>query len=152
MRKLLSCSALFALLLAASLPLAAQKVKIENQGEAAITAEARQLSDAAVEDAIGKAPPGRSQIVFYRSSSSPGTAVAVRDAAGAEPIISLDPGMYYVTVTTPGSHSYATADTGPFPIDLEPGRTYYVQAIRNKQGATQLLRSSADKFQRAANR
>ena len=93
MRKSLSCSALFALLLAASLPLAAQKVKIENQGEAAITAEARALNEAAVEDAIGKALSGRSQIVFYRSSTSPGSAVAVRDAAGSTPIIQLDPGM-----------------------------------------------------------
>jgi len=152
MRKSLSCSALFALLLAASLPLAAQKVKIENQGEAAIAAEAKMLSDAAVEDAIGKAPSGRSQVVFYRAESSPGSAVAVRDAAGSAPIISLDPGMYFVTVTTPGTHSYATADTGPFSLDLEPGRTYYVQAIRNKSGATQLLHSNADKFQRAANR
>jgi hypothetical protein len=76
--------------------------------------------------------------------------VAVRDAAGSQSLIDLDPGMYFVAITAPGSHSYATSDTGPFPMDLEPGRTYYVQAIRNKKGQAQLLRSSAEKFQRAA--
>ena len=150
MRRIQSCSALFALMLFASLPLAAQKVKIENQGEAATTVEARELKSAAVEDAIGPPPAGRAQIVFYRSSTSPGNAVTVRDAAGSEPLIMLDPGMYYVAVASPGTRSYATADTGPFPMDIDAGRTYYVQAIRNKGGDTQLLRSSADKFQRAA--
>ena len=150
MRKFLASSA-FAMLVAASLPLAAQNVKIEREGEAFKEATAQALSAAAVEDAIGKAPSGKSQIVFFRSASSPGDAVSVRDAAGGEALVALDPGMYFVVTTVAGSHSYATADTGPFPMDLEPGRTYYVQTIRNKKGGTQLLRSSADKFQRAAN-
>jgi hypothetical protein len=141
---------MFALLLAVSLPLAAQKVKIESQGEAFTKVEAKELTAAAVEDAIGKAPSGKAQVVFYRSTSSPGSPVAVRDAAGSQSLIDLDPGMYFVAITAPGSHAYATSDTGPFPMDLEPGRTYYVQAIRNKKGQAQLLRSSAEKFQRAA--
>ena len=147
---LVSCGALFALLLAASFPLAAQKVVIEKEGEAFKEATAQQLTAEAVESAVGKAPPGRSQIVFFRSASSPGDAVSVRDAAGGEPLVLLDAGMYFVAITQPGAHSYATTDTGPFPLDLEPGRTYYVQAIRNRKGQTQLLRSNADKFARAA--
>jgi hypothetical protein len=143
-------SALFALLLAASLPVAAQKVSIENQGEASKQATAQVLTAEAVENAVGKAPAGRAQVVFFRSSKSPGDAVSVRDAAGGLALIELDPGMYYIASAIPGPRSYATADMGPFPLDLEPGRTYYVQAIRNKNGRTQLLLSSADKFARAA--
>ena len=144
-------SALFAMLLAVSLPLAAQKVVIENQGEASKAATAQMLTAEAVETAVGKAPSGRAQIVFFRSAKSPGSAVSVREAAGGEPLILLDAGMYFIATALPGAHSYATADTGPFPLDVEPGRTYYVQAIRNRNGATQLLRSNADKFARVAN-
>jgi hypothetical protein len=150
MQKFLKSAAVFAVLLAASLPLAAQKVKIENQGEAATKVEARELAAVAVEGDIGKAPAGKSQVVFFRSTKSPGLPVAVRDAAGGQALIDLDPGMYFVAITAPGSHAYATADTGPFPMDLDAGRTYYVQAIRDKRGNAQLLRSSAEKFQRAA--
>lgn len=143
-------SALFAMLLAASLPVAAQKMTVENQGEASKQATAQLLTAEAVEDAVGKAPAGRAQVVFFRSSKSPGDPVSVREAAGGTPLIALDPGMYFVTTAIPGARSYATSDTGPFPLDLEPGRTYYVQAIRNRKGQTQLLRSNADKFARAA--
>jgi hypothetical protein len=140
------------MLIAASFPLAAQKVTIEREGEAFKAASAQQLATAAVEDAVGKAPAGRAQVVFFRSSTSPGNAVAVRESAGGEPLIELDAGMYYVAVLQPGAHAYATSDVGPLPMDLEPGRTYYVQAIRNRKGQAQLLRSNADKFARAANR
>jgi hypothetical protein len=86
------------------------------------------LTAEAVETAVGKAPSGRAQIVFFRSAKSPGSAVSVREAAGGEPLILLDAGMYFIATALPGAHSYATADTGPFPLDVEPGRTYYVQA------------------------
>jgi hypothetical protein len=139
-----------ALVLAAALPAFAQKVTIENQGQAAEDQKARALTAEAVENEVGKAPSGRAQVVFFRSSKSPGEPVAIRDAAGGMSLIDLDPGMYFVAVSTPGTHAYATADTGPFTMDLDAGRTYYVQAIRNKKGATQLIRSSSDKFARAA--
>jgi hypothetical protein len=140
------------MLFAASLPAAAQNVTMEREGEAFKTATAQMLTAEAVESAIGKAPPGRAQVVFFRSSSSPGDPVAVRDAAGGEPLITLDPGMYFVSTAATGPHSYATTDIGPFPIDLQAGRTYYVQAIRNSKGQTQLLLSNATKFARAAKR
>ena len=142
--------AMCALLLAVALPAAAQKVRVENQGQAAHNVEAMAITKQAVEESVGKAPAGKAQVVFYRSSSSPGAPVAVRDAAAGEAMIDLDPGMYFVSVVTPGARSFATSDVGPFPMDLEPGRTYYVQAIRNRKGQSQLLRSSADKFARAA--
>ena len=78
MRSILSRSALLAMLVALSLPVAAQKVKIENQGEASNTAEARTLTAEAVEKAVGKAPDGKSQVVFFRSARSPGADRAPR--------------------------------------------------------------------------
>ena len=136
---------------AAAMPAFAQKVVIENQGEASKSATAHVLTAEAVEKDIGKAPAGRAQVVFFRSSKSPGDNVAVRDAAGGLPLIELEPGTYFIATTTPGSHAYATPDKGPFSMDLDAGRTYYVQAIRNKNGGTQLIRSNAEKFARAAN-
>ena len=148
MRSNLSRSALLAVLVALSLPVAAQKVKIENQGEASVGAEARALTAQAVEQAVGKAPDGKSQIVFFRSAKSPGAAITVNE--NADPRVELDPGMYFVVATTPGAHAYSTADGGSFDAKLDTGKTYYVQVIRNKAGHAQLLHSSADKFQRAA--
>jgi uncharacterized protein (DUF2141 family) len=142
--------ALIALLFAAALPAFAQKVTIENQGQASENVTQRALTAEAVESDIGKPQAGRAQVVFFRSAKSPGTPVAIREASGSLSIIDLDPGMYFVAAVMPGTHAYATADTGPFTMDLDAGRTYYVQAIRNKNGNTQLIRSSADKFARAA--
>ena len=142
--------ALVALLFAAALPAFAQKVTVENQGQASENVTQRALTAEALETEIGKAPAGRAQVVFFRSSKSPGNPVVIREASGSLSIIDLDPGMYFVTAVMPGTHAYATSDTGPFTMDLDAGRTYYVQAIRNKNGNTQLIRSSADKFSRAA--
>ena len=147
MRSILSRSALFAMLVALTLPVAAQKVKIENQGEASHGADVRALTAAAVEKAVGKAPEGKSQVVFFRSSKSPGDAIGVTENSEAR--VDLDPGMYYVVTTAPGAHSYATGDS-KVDLALDTGKTYYVQVIRNRKGQPQLLRSNADKFQRAA--
>ena len=134
-----------------ALPASAQRVKIENQGQAAVDVAAHELTVAAVEKDIGKAPAGKAQVVFFRSASSPGDPIGVRDAAGGMSMIDLEPGMYFLSTTTAGTHAYATADTGPFSMDLDAGRTYYVQVIRKKGGTAQLIRSSAEKFARAAN-
>ena len=147
MRSMKTQAALVAALLVLSLPVAAQKVKIENQGEAALTAEARALNAAEVEKTLGKAPAGKAQVVFYRGATSPGAQVDVQESASS--LVALDPGMYYVVSTEPGKHAYAT-ESGAFDITLEAGKTYYVQAIRNRAGKGQLRRSNADKFQRAA--
>jgi hypothetical protein len=148
--RIVKCAAALAFALLA-LPAFAQKVKIENQGQAAVDAAAHEMTVEAVEKDVGKAPAGKAQVVFFRSASSPGDPVGVRDAAGGMSMIDLEPGMYFVSTTTPGTRAYATADTGPFSMDLDAGRTYYVQVIRKKGGAAQLIRSSAEKFARAAN-
>ncbi|MGO4552440.1 hypothetical protein AB4059_15235 [Lysobacter sp. 2RAF19] len=134
-----------------ALPAFAQKVKIENQGQAAVDVAAHELNEQAVEQDVGKAPAGKAQVIFFRSSSSPGDPIGVRDAAGGVSLIDLEPGMYFVSTAAPGTRAYATADTGPFSMDLDAGRTYYVQVIRKRGGAAQLIRSSAEKFMRAGN-
>ena len=78
MQSILSRTALLAMLVALSLPVAAQKVKIENQGEASVGAEASALTAEAVEKAVGRAPDGKSQVVFFRSAKSPGARFAFR--------------------------------------------------------------------------
>jgi hypothetical protein len=149
-QRIMKCIAVL-LFAAIAMPAFAQKVKIENRGQAAEDVAAHELTMAAIEKDIGKAPAGKAQVVFFRSASSPGDPVGVRDAAGGLSLVDLEPGMYFVSATTPGTRAYATADTGPFSMDLDAGRTYYVQVIRKKGGAAQLLRSSAEKFARAAN-
>lgn len=149
-QRIMKCMAVL-LFAAIAMPAFAQKVKIENRGQAAEDVAAHELTAAAIEKDIGKAPAGKAQVVFFRSASSPGDPVGVRDAAGGLSLVDLEPGMYFVSATTPGTRAYATADTGPFSMDLDAGRTYYVQVIRKRGGAAQLLRSSAEKFARAAN-
>src|SRR5437868_6328168 len=83
------------LVLAAALPAFAQKVKIENQGQAAVDEAAHELNAAAVEQDIGKAPAGKAQVVFFRSATSPGDPIGVRDAAGGMSLIDIEPGMYF---------------------------------------------------------
>src|SRR5262245_33918841 len=95
---------------AATTPAFAQKVVIERQGEASKAATSHVLTAEAVEKYIGKPPSGRAQVVFFRSSKSPGENVAVRDAAGGQPLIELEPGTYFIATTMPGSHAYATPD------------------------------------------
>ena len=149
-QRIMKCMAVL-LFVAIAMPAFAQKVKIENRGQAAEDVAAHELTALAIEKDIGKAPAGKAQVVFFRSASSPGDPVGVRDAAGGLSLVDLEPGMYFVSATTPGTRAYATADTGPFSMDLDAGRTYYMQVIRKRGGAAQLLRSSAEKFARAAN-
>ncbi len=148
--RILKCIAVL-VFAAAALPAFAQKVKIENQGQAAVDEAAHELNAAAVEQDIGKAPAGKAQVVFFRSATSPGDPIGVRDAAGGMSLIDIEPGMYFKSTPPPGPRAYATADTGPFSMDLDAGRTYYVQVIRKRGGAAQLIRSSAEKFMRAGN-
>src|SRR5262245_51033249 len=89
---------LAALLFAAALPAFAQKVTVENQGQASENVTARALTAEALESDLGKPPSGRAQVVFFRSPKSPGDPVAIRDAAGGVPLIELEPGMYFVAV------------------------------------------------------
>jgi hypothetical protein len=129
------------------MPVAAQKVTIESQGQAAVEAKAQALSAKAVAKAIGEAPAGKGQVVFFRAATSPGAAISVGEAG--MPLIELEPGMYFVAQVTPGTHGFDAG--GPaLGLNVDDGKTRYVQVIRNRAGQPQLRPSNATSFQRAA--
>ena len=143
-RILLGCIVCFALSFP-SLGAIAQQLKIESQGQA----EQESLKAAAIakdmEQSVGAPAAGMGQVVFYRSSKSPGEAIDV--AADGASVGGLDAGMYFALPAAPGAHRYGP---GELPISVKAGETKYVQVIRNRTGNPQLLASNAAKFQAAA--
>jgi hypothetical protein len=130
-----------------ALPAMAQKLTVESQGQAEIQAKAQALSAKAIAKAIGEAPSGKGQVVFFRAATSPGAAISVGEAG--MPLIELEPGMYFVAQVTPGTHGFDAG--GPaLGLNVDDGKTRYVQVIRNRAGQPQLRPSSATSFQRAA--
>lgn len=143
-RTILSCIVCFALS-SLSLGAMAQQLKIESQGQA----EQESLKAAAIardmEQSVGTPAAGMGQVVFYRSSKSPGAAIDV--AADGVTAGGLDAGMYFALPSAPGAHRYGP---GELPVAVKAGETKYVQVIRNRAGSPQLLASNAAKFQAAA--
>lgn len=134
--------------LACALPAAAQKLTIESQGQAEVEAKAQALSAKAIAEAMGEAPAGKGQIVFFRAPTSPGAAIMVEE--GDAQLVELEPGMYFVAIVAPGMHHFDAAGPATLGLEADEGKTYYVQVIRNRAGQPQLRRSSAASFQRAA--
>ena len=142
-RKLLLSAALFCCVL----PVAAQKVTIESQGQAEVDAKARALDAQAVAKAIGEAPADSGQVVFFRAATSPGATIGLRE--GGAPLVDLEPGIYFVARVMPGTHGFDAGGTA-LGLNVDAGKTRYVQVIRNRAGQPQLRPSSASAFQRAA--
>ena len=142
-RSVLSC-ALLTLCLSAT----AQSLKIESQGQAAVDAEKDAMIAVAMSKAVGQPAAGKGQVVFFRSSKSPGPELEV-DADG-EALGELPAGMYFAAPASAGTHAYASGDAGSLSMNVAAGSTYYVQVIRDRAGRPQLLRSTATKFQRIA--
>lgn len=147
MKVVLLRSALSCTLLAMTLSASAQQLKIESQGEAAIEAQKEALVAMSMSKAIGLPVAGKGQVVFFRTSKSPGAALDI-DADG-EAVGDLPAGMYFAVPATAGTHAYATGNAAPLSVAVNADKTYYVQVIRNRAGRPQLLRSTATKFQRA---
>ena len=147
MKSILIRSALSCALLAVALSASAQQMKIESQGQAAIEAQKEALVAMSMSKAIGQPMPGKGQVVFFRSSKSPGTALDIH--ADGTVVGDLPAGMYFAVPATPGTHVFATADAGPLSVAVSKDKTYFVQAIRDRAGRPQLLRSTAVKFERA---
>lgn len=143
-RTVLSCIVCFALSSLGAGAMA-QSLKIESQGQA----EQESLKAAAIardmEQSIGAPAAGMGQVVFYRSSRSPGEAIDVTvDGAAAG---GLDPGMYFALQATPGAHPYGP---GELTVAVKAGETKYVQVVRDRAGNARLLASNAAKFQASA--
>lgn len=128
-----------------SLGALAQQLKIESQGQAEqesikATAVARSMAKA-----VGAPAGGMGQVVFFRSSKSPGAAIDVTAEGGVAG--NLDAGMYIAVPATPGAHPYGP---GTLPVTVKAGETKYVQVIRDRAGNAKLLASSATRFQATA--
>lgn len=148
MKAVLLRSALACTLLAVALSASAQQMKIESQGEAAVEAQKEALVAMSMSKAIGLPVAGKGQVVFFRSSRSPGAALDIH--ADGEAVGELPAGMYFAVPATAGTHAYATGNAGPLSVAVTTDKTYFVQVIRNRAGHPQLLRSTATRFQRAA--
>ena len=120
-------------------------MKIESQGQAEQEAQKAALVAKDMAKAVGQPASGMGQVVFFRSSKSPGAAIDVTADSGIAG--SLDAGMYIAVPATPGTHPYGP---GTMPIKLKAGETKYVQVIRNRTGNAQLLASNATRFQTTA--
>ena len=142
-RSVLSCA-----LLTLCLTAAAQSMKIESQGQAAVDAEKDAMIAVAMSKAVGLPADGKGQVVFFRSSKSPGAELEL-DADG-EALGELPAGMYFAVPASAGAHTFAAGDAGVLSMNVAAGNTYYVQVIRDRTGRPQLLRSTATKFQRIA--
>lgn len=148
MKTVLSRSALSCVLLAVALSASAQQLKIESQGEAAVEAQKEALVAMSMSKAIGLPVAGKGQVVFFRSSKSPGAALDIH--ADGEVVGDLPAGMYFAVPASTGTHAYATGNAGgPLSMSVSKDKTYFVQVIRDRAGRPQLLRSTATKFQRA---
>src|SRR5688572_17726782 len=147
MKTVLSRCALWCALLAVALSTSAQQMKIESQGEAAVEAQKEALVAMSMSKAIGLPVAGKGQVVFFRASTSPGAALDIH--ADGDVVGDLPSGMYFAVPATAGTHAYATGNAGPLSVKVTADKTYFVQAIRDRAGRPQLLRSNATKFQRA---
>ena len=145
MRRTFLIGIVFFALSSFSLGAAAQKVKIESQGQAEQESQKAAVIAKSMEQAVGAPAAGMGQVVFYRSSKSPGAAIDV--AADGVSCGALDAGMYFALPATPGTHPYGPGDLS---ITVKAGETKYVQVIRNRAGDPQLLASNAAKFQASA--
>ena len=145
--KVLLRTALPCALLAVALSASAQQMKIESQGEAAMEAEKQALVAMSMSKAIGLPVAGKGQVVFFRSSRSPGAALDIH--ADGKAVGELPAGMYFAMPAAPGTHAYSTGGAGPLSVAVVKDKTHYVQVIRDRAGHPQLLRSTAVKFQRA---
>ena len=150
MRSVLFRSAMSCVLLALSLSVSAQEVKVESQGQAAVEAEApaeakaEATSESAVESKaettpaaevaagngiIGAPPAGKGQIVFFRPSKFVGGAVGFKVREGTTELGKLRSGNYFVAAVDPGTHEYTVHSEAKdvLTLEVEAGETYYVQ-------------------------
>jgi hypothetical protein len=147
MRSMMLRGAASCALLAISLAVAAQQAKFEIQGNAATESRKNDAIARAITDEIGAPPAGKGQVVFFRTTRSPGSAIPV-SGDGAD-VGELPAGMFFATPASAGTHAYAAGGGGGVSVQVRTGQTHYVQVIRNRTGQPKLVRTTATMFQRA---
>ncbi len=130
-----------------SLAAGAQQMKIESRGQAEEYGQREAAVAATMSKAVGLPASGKGQVVFFRSSASPGASIRVNAADG--PVGEVPPGMYLAVPASPGKHAYGP---GALPVEVKPGETKYVQVTRDRSGAPRLVASTATNFQSVSRR
>ncbi|NDK37938.1 hypothetical protein DT603_03675 [Pseudoxanthomonas gei] len=109
-----------------------------NAGEASVAAEATVAAPgaeatatavaAAPAGAIGAAPAGKGQIVFFREKKFAGAAINYKVREGETELGKLSSGTYFVHVADPGAHEYTVHSEAKdiLNLEVEAGETYYV--------------------------
>ena len=107
-------------------------------GETAVAAEATAVAPeaeaktvaiaAAPAGAIGAAPAGKGQIVFFREKKFAGAAINYKVREGETELGKLSSGSYFVHVADPGAHEYTVHSEAKdiLNLEVEAGETYYV--------------------------
>jgi hypothetical protein len=117
MKKLLTAA-----MLAAALPLA--------MTTAAPAAMAEEKAEAALK--IPSPPPGKGQVVFYRTGGLSGAALgcAVFDVGAQDKLSSLGAGKYFILVSDPGPRSFTVKSLetkDALTLEIEEGETQFVR-------------------------
>ena len=110
-----------------SLGAAAQKMKIESQGQAEQEAQKATAIAKSMEQSVGAPAAGMGQVVFFRSSKSPGEPIGL--TADGTSAGDLDAGMYLALPATPGTHPYGP---GTLPVTVKAGE---IHALVGENGA-----------------
>lgn len=133
------------LLGALALAASAQQLKIESKGQAAEGAEQDAKLAVALSETLNLPKDGKAQVVLFRTPKSPGEDVSL--SADGKPLGELPAGHYLPVSSTAGTHVFGT-DTTALTLNVDAGKTYFVQVIHDKTGRPKLLRSNATRFQR----
>lgn len=78
--------------------------------------------------AIPAPPPGKGQIVFYRSSRM-GALISCKVHEDGKVVNRLPPGKYFIHAATPGAHEFTVKSeaTDKLRVEVEEGETQYVR-------------------------
>lgn len=73
-------------------------------------------------------PPGKGEVVFFRSGTIMGAAVSCAVHENGAKVSSLPPGHYFALIAEPGKHAYSVASeaTDTLNVLVEPGEVQYV--------------------------
>lgn len=133
------------LLLALASATSAQQLRIESKGQAAEGAEQAAKLAVALSETLGLPKNGKAQVVLFRTPKSPGDDISL--SGDGKPLGELPAGHYLPVSSTAGTHVFGT-DTTALTLNVDAGKTYFVQVTRDRTGRPHLLRSTATSFQR----
>jgi hypothetical protein len=150
MKTLLTRTAALCALVLLSLPVHAQRVRYDTNGQADVLAERLLLVEAAVvRDITGKPSGSMGQVVFFRPDRPAANAGEVRVSESGTELHPLPGGSWFVALVPAGLHSYQV-DGERIDLDVRGGRSYFVRCA-GADTRVRLSESNAMVFLNAAN-